>query len=188
MPSRSRDDQRVLAAVEEIHPVLGVGDDGRLSQFPTFGQLLPILDLFVGVLAIADGGHIVASSFASSGSRLVVVLGYFDTPRHSGFRGNDDICRHTLVWTSNKIQLTGIRPFKRHFFLIGEHVMRVELPNLSLKRRWTASICWQRPASVKISSVLARRSSQLVLSRYSSHSRGNKLAAILAADTAAVLQ
>ena len=57
-----QDNQWVFAPVEEVHPILGVGDDGRLSQLPTFGQLFPILHLLVGVLAIADGGHVVTSS------------------------------------------------------------------------------------------------------------------------------
>ena len=71
------DDQRVFAAVEEIHPVLGVGDDGRLSQLPSLGQLLPILDLLVRVLAIADGSHVVASSIALCTPRtgLLAALG-----------------------------------------------------------------------------------------------------------------
>ena len=55
-------DQRVLAAIEQIHPVLGVGDDGRLSQLPTLGQLLPILNALVSVLAIPDSSHIGPSS------------------------------------------------------------------------------------------------------------------------------
>ena len=62
-----QDDQRVFAPVEEVHPVLSVGDDGGLSQCPSLGQLLPILDLLVGVLAIADGGHVVASWIVPGG-------------------------------------------------------------------------------------------------------------------------
>ena len=59
-----QDDQRVFAAVEEIHPVFGVGDDGRLPQLPSLGQLLPILHLLVGVLAVADCDHVFTSSIA----------------------------------------------------------------------------------------------------------------------------
>ena len=60
-----QDNQRVFAPVEEIHPILGVGNDGRLPQLPALGQFLPVLDSLVGVLAIADGGHVVSSSILS---------------------------------------------------------------------------------------------------------------------------
>ena len=66
-----KDDQRVFAPVEEIHPVFGVGDDGRLPQLPALGQLLPILDLLVGVLATADGNHYVASSIVPGSPGVV---------------------------------------------------------------------------------------------------------------------
>ena len=51
------DYQGVLAAVEEIDTVLGVCDDGRLPQHPAFGQLLPVGNQLVGVLALANGCH-----------------------------------------------------------------------------------------------------------------------------------
>ena len=69
-----QNNERVRPPVEEVHPVLGVGDYGRLPQLPSIGQFLPVFHLFVGVLAVANRCHAVASL---SSLRYSHVVGQF---------------------------------------------------------------------------------------------------------------
>ena len=81
-----QDDQGVIAPVEEIHPVLGVGDDGRLAQHPAFRQLLPVFHLliYVGARAYSDHWCLLLSSESITARRVRFVL-------FAGGQGRDDL-------------------------------------------------------------------------------------------------